>query len=199
MAGNPSPHNVPDDAPWRDAELLEELYEEHQSVHKVGEILGCNGDTVWRWMQKHELERNPHPSDKPPHFRTNNKGRELWQTVTDGDQVRVQVSRLLAVAEFGFGPAAGVNVHHKSGIPWDNRHENLELMEHGRHSSMHKRSDYGDQAPYRDGETLYELYVQQDLGTPEIADRLDTTSATIYYWLDEHDIERRSRSNAAKL
>jgi hypothetical protein len=53
-------------------------------------------------------------------------------------------------------------------------------------------SDY----PWRDPEVLRDLYVDEEMSTIEVADELGTKSGTISKWLDRHDIEARSISEA---
>lgn len=50
------------------------------------------------------------------------------------------------------------------------------------------------EAPWRDEETLRELYVEEGMNQKEMADELGCTEATIGTWMDRHEIERRSRS-----
>jgi len=45
---------------------------------------------------------------------------------------------------------------------------------------------------YRDPETLRRLYHEEGKSAPEIAEEYDVTPQTIYHWMDEHGIERRS-------
>jgi len=58
----------------------------------------------------------------------------------------VPIHRLVAVAEYGFDAVVDKEIHHKNGMPWDNRPENLEPLskeEHRRKESrrepLHKR------------------------------------------------------------
>jgi hypothetical protein len=82
--------------------------------------------------------------DPPVPYRTDHEGYETWrhQYRADGGEKReetVRIHRLAAVAWFGFGAVAddGVVVHHRSGVPWDNRESNLELMDWVVHSNHH--------------------------------------------------------------
>lgn len=53
--------------------------------------------------------------------------------------------------------------------------------------------------PYKDEDRLRELYVEQKLGAPEIANRLGCAKRTVYRWLDNFDIETRTISESAKI
>lgn len=45
---------------------------------------------------------------------------------------------------------------------------------------------------YKDPQRLHELYHDEGLSTPQIAERFDVTAPTIHRWLMKHDIETRS-------
>lgn len=54
--------------------------------------------------------------------------------------------------------------------------------------------------PWQDNETLRELYVDKRMSTIKVAEHFDNdiTDSGIRYWLNKHDIERRSRSEAGR-
>jgi len=55
------------------------------------------------------------------------------------------VHRLAAVAWFGFDAVKNKHVHHKNGIPWDNRECNLEPISPEEHNTIHhKGKDIND-------------------------------------------------------
>jgi len=62
-----------------------------------------------------------------------------WKHSIDGDAKTISVHRLVAVAEYGFDATIGMDVHHINGVKWDNRPENLDLVDRGEHRSAHKR------------------------------------------------------------
>jgi hypothetical protein len=99
-------------------------------------------------------------------------GYELWRSkeeragYPDGKKYDcyVAVHRLLAVvacypddwsvAEIN-ADMVGKDVHHESGVPWDNRPDELTVMEHGRHASLtnsEKRAFAEDAKRLRDGQ-----------------------------------------------
>jgi hypothetical protein len=51
------------------------------------------------------------------------------------------VHRLVAVAEYGFEAVCDSHVHHKNGIPWDNRPSNLEVVSEKHHTNKHWHKD----------------------------------------------------------
>jgi hypothetical protein len=53
-----------------------------------------------------------------------------------GEEYRIPVHRLVAVAEYGIGEVRGKHVHHKNKHGTDNRPENLCLMEPGLHKKV---------------------------------------------------------------
>lgn len=53
----------------------------------------------------------------------------------------------------------------------------------------------GGNDSYQDQSKLRRLYHDEGLSTYEMADEMDTTSATIIYWMDKFNIEREERKN----
>jgi hypothetical protein len=81
-------------------------------------------------------------------------GYERWRsweyrpsTERDGkEDVYVPHHRLLAIVECYsattplwaiFADLDGSDVHHENGLKWDNRAENIEVVEHGEHAALH--------------------------------------------------------------
>jgi hypothetical protein len=129
-------------------------------------------------------------STKPPNFgisQSGNRYYEDWRVKVDGVPKRVYNHRLLAVALWGFDAVADKEIHHKNGIPWDNRPSNLSLVS----SSEHQRIEWGADwsGDWRDEELLRELYKSHTL--QEIADNFGCTIRTIHYWFEKFGIERR--------
>lgn len=53
--------------------------------------------------------------------------------------------------------------------------------------------------PYKDGELLRELYVEEEMSTVDIADKLDCAPNTVRKYLKKNGVEIRDRSTAMKL
>lgn len=141
--------------PWQDRETLVELYhDEGMTTREIADELGCTNGTVSRWLDKHDVgTRDNWVAGVEAAKRANRvervklrsleTGYEYWSSTEwrDGADSRtteiVYVHRLLAVAEYGFDAVANMDVHHENGIPWDNRPENIDVIEPAEHARLH--------------------------------------------------------------
>lgn len=162
--------------PWRDRELLKELYwGDMLPTTQIGELLDCSPSTVSTWLDKHSIRRrtrsqaahNGHGSLYEVPYSTHPRGHEFWQSSYRCEDETVYVHRLVAVSEYGFDAVAGNDVHHKNDIPWDNRPENLELMTHGEHSIHHTKIKGMDRI------RIAELYEYGDVSYRKLHEILD--------------------------
>jgi len=121
-------------------ELRRLYYEAEYSTVDLADHYGMAERTVARWMDKEGMPRRP-SSREQTHacFYTTQNGYEEWATLTSKKHHCFRVSRLLAVAEYGFEAVAGKDVHHKNHIPWDNRPENIEVLSPEEHGLYHAR------------------------------------------------------------
>jgi hypothetical protein len=82
------------------------------------------------------------------HFGTTEHGYRFWSHRHLGEKYHVPVHRLMAVAKWGFDVVKGNIVHHKNGVEWDNRPENLEVKSQSEHIREHFRNgQYGPSKP----------------------------------------------------
>lgn len=73
----------------------------------------------------------------PPKLETGGRGYEYCRAEVDGVRKKIYIHRLLAVAEYGYDAVVGKEVHHKNGIPWDNRVENIVPLTATEHRRVH--------------------------------------------------------------
>jgi len=182
------------DTRYQDAEWLHEQYHGKElSQAEIGDKCDVDQKTVHYWLRKHDIEtRN---TSVTPNRRTGVRvasvcGYQLWKEASLKKEVAVH--RLLAVAEHGFDAVCDMDVHHKNGIRWDNRPDNIELLTHSEHSRHHSREHRGhDDVRYRNEEWLKEQYHEHGLSIRKIADKCSVSQGTVQYWMQKHDIERR--------
>jgi len=112
------------------------------------------------------------------HFRTNHQGYEAWLAVCDGEQKRVAVHRLLAVAEYGFDAVCDKLVHHgpEAEIPWANWPGNIQLMGRDGHMNHHH---HPDRPSWGERVAMYETYRETDLSQPEVADEYGVSKGVV--------------------
>ncbi|AGM11686.1 HNH protein [Halovirus HCTV-5] len=134
---------------YRDEETLRRLYcEEGLSGGQIADRYDVTAQTIYNWMEKLGIEREQREVNRAS-FSTTEDGYELWQA-WDGEPKTtrsVLVHRLVAVAQFGFEAVCGNQVHHKTGIKWDNRPSNLTLETPSDHASRHQEGWHTDVCP----------------------------------------------------
>lgn len=134
---------------WKDEDRLRRLYwDEGMTLEEIADKLGCEKTTVMNWMKRLGVERQKTPEEKPAYYDTDTDGYERWKSKHNQRDYRVGVHQLLAIAD-GADPhkvfsGGAYNVHHKNGVPWDNRAENVELITKSEHSTHHyKEREHG--------------------------------------------------------
>lgn len=174
--------------PWRDEEKLRELYVEEQlSMRRIGDKLGCSTQTVKNWLDKHDIEtRERSFRQNPGSFGVyvNNWGHVHIHHGYKGEQWSVFVHRLIAVAEHGVDEVKDKHVHHKNGVPWDNRPGNIEPLSQMDHSAEHHHSDMG----WRDEGRLIEVY-EREGSCRKAAEVLGCSPKTVHNWLQRFGYE----------
>jgi len=137
------------DNPHRDTDVLCYLYHEKEmSQNEVAEKLGISQQTVGRRLDKAGLETRDARVERATFTPANNSGHESW-TVNDPDgSTTVGVHRLLAIAD-GADPHEvfedGNHVHHRTGIPWLNIKNGVEVLTAEEHSAVHRDDEWTEE------------------------------------------------------
>jgi len=123
---------------YKNPTWLEKQYKQKGlSINDIAEKVGCSYETVRYWLKKFDIDTRGFAWYVPyADFRTSNTGYERWHCTTNQEYVKSH--RLLAVAKYGFEAVKGKHVHHKNGLSWDNRPENIELVDEKKHQQIHQ-------------------------------------------------------------
>lgn len=166
------------DKPWENRELIERLYnDEELSAKDIAIVLDCSGATIGKWLDKHGIEkRTPGQAISLAYgslhyvpLIQHTDGYEEWKVGKDA----VHVHRLMAVCKWGVDAVEGMHVHHKSGIPWDNRMDNLELVPPTEHQSHHRKIT-GEKR-----REIADVYENTDLSSRDVGEKYDISNATV--------------------
>lgn len=190
MSTNTPDSNQSDGQEYKDEETLRRLHHvEGLSLKDMADRLGCGKTTVHRWMDRLDVSRRDHKQAAAKEFRkeyatyrVDLDGYCIWRSYYNGVSERVPVHRLLAVAEYGFDAVGGKVVHHESGVPWDNRTDNIELMDNTEHSNLHHPN--GEEHPNSkltadEVREIKQLFDDTDLYQEEIGDMYGVSQKTI--------------------
>ena len=174
---------------WRNERWLREKYWDRElSLKQIGELVGVTATTIQREMKELGIERRTPKTERLPKISHTSQGYEMLQNNHEGEHYRCLHHRLIAVSEYGFQEVCNSIIHHKNGIPWDNRIENLEtLPSRGEHREKHLDTHANKKTPWRNKNVLRRLYVEEELTGEQIAERMDWSHGTVYNWLREFD------------
>jgi hypothetical protein len=127
---------------YKDADTLRELYcKKKMSDSEIADLFDVTRGTITYWRDKHGIDGwspEEYASHRPASLRTTTLGYEAWDASTNNETIVCYVHRLLAVAEGGLGAIdKDTEIHHKNGVPWDNRPENIETLNTSDHRRVH--------------------------------------------------------------
>lgn len=146
---NPSrPETAPElaDGEW----LRQQYHEREKSLQDIADETDTSPATVLYWMRRAGVATRDRLTASalardvgPAYFQTTPDGYEKWDVRAAGEQHTVPVHRVVAIAEYGPEAVQDKVVHHKNEIPWDNRPENITLMDRDEHSRHHHPEGVG--------------------------------------------------------
>lgn len=164
--------------PRLSTETVRRMYwEDGLSQREIGEKLGCSRSLVGRFMRRNGIPRRS-PSaaislgwDGDVFYYKKTDGREV---ICSPDGNHFLHHRLLAIAHHGFNAVKDKHVHHKNGVPWDNRPDNLQLVNPAEHIRIHQ--ERGDiEPPTGEDSSAAKLTEEQ---VREIRERYETEDIT---------------------
>lgn len=140
-------------------EIRRLYWDEELSTYQIGDEIGCSRKTVCNFMDRHGIEKRGLSSSislgmggdgSGVTYKLNKKGHQIWSTMIEEGVCRsAQVHRLIVVAEYGLGAIKGKHIHHANHCSWDNRIENLEVLDESEHLSYHAGIRAGnDEVPW---------------------------------------------------
>lgn len=165
---------------YKDKGVLEQLYlDEEMGLVDVSNTLDCAMATVRNWLIKHDIPMRSYKEAKAIAHRDtrylvkfqpakSQGGHEVWYS----NSGTFPVHRLQAVSIFGTDAVKGMHVHHKNGIPWDNRDENLELLTPSEHHASHFTFDWLDKL------RVTEMYENTDCSYRDIGRGTEMSAGT---------------------
>lgn len=186
--------------PWSDKELLEKLYHDMKlSMNQISKGWGCSNSTISKWIGRHDIEKRTRSEASllrdgtlnQASFYTHPRGYERWRSGED----TIDHHRLLAALKYGVDAIRGMDVHHKNGVPWDNRLENIEILEPSEHYSIPWKVKGLNRI------RIAEFYEHGDISSRDLADMFDITGGTVleihreFYSGNEENSERDGQTS----
>lgn len=137
------------DKPYTDEDWLRQQYiNKERSLHDIAAECGVSAAVILKWARRFEIPRRgagEHQKRARATYTTTPRGYRRVQSRHESGIDYVYVHQLLAIAK-GYDPHVvfdgDYHTHHRNGIRWDNRPENIELL--------HKSEHLAEHAPKRD-------------------------------------------------
>jgi transposase len=157
--------------PWRDEDVLRELYVEKQLPAKtVADRLGCSDNTVYKWLRERGIEVRKMQDSMHNRAPSELKDPEVLQ--------HLYAERNLTCEQIAERVGRGASSVHR----WLVRHE-IERRD----------SQYAEEIGEKEKEEMERLYVESGLSMHNVGDELGYSGSAVMECLDERDVDSRSR------
>jgi predicted DNA-binding protein (UPF0251 family) len=165
---------------WSEIERL--YYDEGLTQQEIADRFGKTKGTVYRAMDSLGISPG-YESNRKPYcmINTGDEGYVRWRTyIGDHSETSMTVHRLLAIAEHGADAVAGSEVHHKNGIRWDNRPENIELKSKQDHMKHHAADGvFQKKLTPDEAVEIRDRYANENVTYEELADDYGISRTTV--------------------
>jgi len=148
------------DNPHRDKDVLCYFYHDSEmTMAEVGNELETSNSTVNRWLKKTDVGSRDRSAEHLQKFNEKRRveratfghggsGHENWKVRGPDGPTTVAVHQLLAVAD-GADPedvwAEDTHVHHRTGIPWLNIENGVEVLSPSEHRQTHEADEWTEE------------------------------------------------------
>lgn len=164
-----------DDHPLNSKEtVLKEHHENSLSVNEIAQKYDVSRDAVKTRLDRFDIERVYHNDpDSNGSLYTDQHGYEIWSMTSKphDEKYTLRLHRLMMLPYADphkiFGDWTEFVIHHKNGIKWDNRYDNLEVMDVSEHTIHHQTEITANlcarfREEYQNGTNTYELGDEYD-------------------------------------
>jgi predicted DNA-binding protein YlxM (UPF0122 family) len=129
--------------------LYERYYGDNMTISEMADAAGVGDASIIRQMDRRGIERRPNYVTRvlrnpgAGFVQADARGYEMIKHSVKDHTYNFPIHRLLAIAEYGYEVVKGAVVHHKNGIKWDNRPDNIELFDSQAEHMKHHGEERG--------------------------------------------------------